>query len=490
MRVGVRRPAYDRRTLRPGIVHIGVGAFHRAHQAAFTEDALGHHPSSAGPAPWGIVGVCPRRADMRDALAPQDGLYTLLERGGERPPRVIGCLTRILVAPEAPDEVVALIAAPTTRIVSLTVTEKGHDHDPATGRLRLDNPDVAHDIAAVGRAAAARSVIGLLAAGLDARRRAGAEPITVISCDNLPANGRLLRGLVGEFAQAARPGLGPWLDDAVGFPCTMVDRIVPATTDADRAAAAAALGLEDQGVVVAEPFRQWVIEDDFRAGRPEWDAAGAELVADVAPFEEMKLRLLNAAHSALAYLGFLAGHRYIRDAVADPPFVRMVQALHAEVIPTLRTPSGTDLAAYCRTLIRRFANPGIAHETRQIAMDGSQKLPQRLLGSVRDRLRTGASVEALALAVAGWMRYATGIDEAGDAFPVADPMAARLAETAAKAGRDAEALARGYLGIESIFGADLPMATPFVDAVRRALADLLTDGTRATLTSRWGNANG
>jgi fructuronate reductase len=481
----VRRPAYERSELRHGILHIGLGAFHRAHQAAFTEDAI-EHRGGGDPARWGIVGVCPRRPDIRDSLAPQDGLYTLLERGGAAPPRVIGCVTRVLLATETPHAAIDLIADPATRIVSLTVTEKGYGHDPASGRLRHEAVDVAHDIAAARRTDAGppRSIVGLLAAGLDARHQAKAGPVTIMSCDNLPANGRLLRGLVREFGEAARPALLPYLDEAVAFPCSMVDRIVPATTEEDRIAVASALGLEDRGAVVGEPFRQWVIEDDFRAGRPDWDAVGVELARDVAPYEEMKLRLLNAAHSALAYLGFLAGHRHIRDAIADPPLAAMVAALHAEIIPTLRTPQVTDLPAYCRTLIERFANRAIAHETRQIAMDGSQKLPQRLLATVLDRLRLGRTVYMLALAVAGWMRYAMGFDDEGRPFEVADPLAPRLAAIASAAGRNADALTRGFLGIEAIFGNDLPQAPTFVSAVRRALCDLLAQGTRATLLTR------
>jgi fructuronate reductase len=463
---------YSRPALRPGIVHLGVGAFHRAHQAVYTDLAL---EQAFGP--WGICGVSLRRPEMRDRLAPQDGLYTVAERdgGGERL-QVIGCLRRLLVAPEDPAAVVAQIASPTTTIVSLTVTEKGYCHDPASGRLDWAHPDIMHDLAEPERP---RSAIGLLVAGLDRRRSQQSPPPTVMSCDNLPANGRTLRGLVIALAARRDEALARWIEAEVGFPCSMVDRIVPAATAADIARIGQALAVHDAAPVVCEPFRQWVIEDRFAGPRPAWQLAGAQLVADVAPYEEMKLRLLNGSHSAIAYLGCLAGFEHVSEVMAEPDFVAFVRRMMAEIAPTLRVPD--DLDAYQATLIARFANPALAHRTSQIAMDGSQKLPQRLLGPIRDRLRVGAAIDQLCLAVAGWIRYASGRDEQGRAIEVADPLARRFAAISAEADGDAEALARGFLELGEVFGADLPGEARFTTAISSWLASLLTRGARATI---------
>jgi fructuronate reductase len=441
----------------------------------YVEDAL-----DAGPGDWGIVGVSLRSPDVRDRLAPQDGLYTLVERdaSGERL-RVIGCVREVLFAPEAPGVVVAQLADPAIRIVTLSVTEKGYCHDPATGRLDASHPDVRHDLAEPARP---RGVPGVLVAGLARRRAARAGPLTVLCCDNLPHNGRLLRGLVETMAGLADPSLLPWLADQVAFPSTMVDRIVPATTPEDVAAVAARLGVEDRAPVVAEPFRQWVIEDRFAGPRPALEAAGVQLVADLAPFEAMKLRLLNGSHSALAYLGYLSGFTYVSDVVREPAFRAYVGRLMAdEAAPTLRLPPGVDLAAYTASLLERFANPAIAHRTWQIAMDGSQKLPQRLLGTVRDNLSAGRPVTCLALAVAAWMRYVAGMDERGRPIDVRDPLAGRLAAMAAGAGGDPAALARAYLGVREVFGDDLAAAPAFSDQVARWLAALYRDGARAVV---------
>jgi fructuronate reductase len=471
----IGRPAYDRSRLGVGIVHLGLGAFHRAHQAAYTDDALAREFG-----PWGICGVSLRGVAVRDQLAPQDCLYTLVERSaaGERL-AVIGAVREVLYAPDDPAVVAARIADPAVRIVSLTVTEKGYCHDPATGLLNHGHPDIAHDLAEPVRP---RSTVGMLCAGLAARRRRGAGPVTVLCCDNLPHNGRMLAGIVRSFAEAQGGGLGDWIGANASFPCTMVDRIVPATTDRDRDGAARALGCRDEGAVVAEPFRQWVIEDAFAAGRPAWERAGAEIVADVAPYETMKLRLLNGSHSALAYLGFLAGHDYIHQVMADPPFPRFMGALmDREVGPTLSVPAGVDLAGYKRSLVERFANPALGHRTRQIAMDGSQKLPQRLLGTVRDRLARGQPVHLLGLAVAAWMRYVAGTDERGQPIEVADPLAPELSRIARAAAGQPAALLDGLLQVKAVFGADLPAVPEFRAAVGAALDSLMTRGARATL---------
>lgn len=469
----VARPRYDRGRVSTGIVHIGLGAFHRAHQAVYTDDVLARD----GGGSWGICGVCPRHAAVRDALAPQDGLYTAVERdaAGDRL-RVVGALTEVLVAPEDPPAAVARLADPAVRIVSLTVTEKGYSRGP-DGGLDEGHPDLAHDL---NHPARPRSAIGLVAEGLARRRGAGVAPFTVLCCDNLPRNGDTVRRLVLAFAGARDPALARWIGDAVAFPNTMVDRIVPATTDADRAAVADRLGLTDAWPVVCEPFRQWVVEDRFPAGRPAWHAAGAELVADVAPYEAMKLRLLNASHSALAYLGALVGFETIAEAVADPDLHGFVAALMAEeAAPTLAAPPGTDLAAYRASVLRRFANPALGHRTAQVAMDGSQKLPVRLLGTVRDRVAAGAPCRRLALAVAAWMRYVAGSDGPGRSEDLRDPLAGRLRAAAASAGPDPDRLARALLSVRAVFGDDLPRARPFVTAVIDGLRSLDRLGARA-----------
>lgn len=468
----VERPRYDRAGLATGIVHLGVGAFHRAHQAVYTEDAIGVEPG-----PWGIAGVSLRSPETRDALAPQGGLYALAVRdaGGERT-RVVGSVTELLVAPEDPEAVLGRMARPSVRIVSLTVTEKGYCHDPGTGALNEAHPDVLHDLREPRRP---RTAPGFLVEALDRRRRAGLAPFAALSCDNLPGNGETLARILRRFAELRDPVLGRWIEDSVPCPSTMVDRIVPATTDEDRAGVARALGLEDAWPVATEPFSQWVIEDRFPGGRPAWERVGAELVADVLPYEAMKLRLLNGSHSSLAYLGYLAGHATVSDAISDPPFARFVRGLmDEEVTPTLRVPPGADIGRYKAALLERFANPALRHRTWQIAMDGSQKLPQRLLGTIRDRLAAGAPIGRLALGVAAWMRYVTGRDERGGAIDVRDPLAPRLAAIAAEAGGDANALSRRYLSVREVFGDDLPRSPAFADAVAAALGRLLTQGAR------------
>jgi fructuronate reductase len=472
----IRRPAYDRAALRPGIVHLGLGAFARGHLAEYTDDALEHRFGD-----WGIVGASLQRPDQRDRLKPQDGLYTLLKRSPAGPElRVIGSVLDVLVAPEDPAALVARLASADTRIVSLTVTEKGYCHDPATGRLKPDHPDIVHDIASP---LAPRSAIGLLVAGLKARRDAGLGPFTVLCCDNLPHNGHVLAGLVRDFAALSDDGLSQWIAANGAFPCTMVDRIVPATTDADIAEVEGLLGLRDAAPVIGEPFRQWAIEDVFEAGRPKWEDVGAQMVSEVAPFEFMKLRLLNGAHSSLAYLGYLAGHETVSEASNDPVFARFLQGLWSEIIPTVPAPRGVALADYASALLTRFQNPAIRHRTWQIAMDGSQKLPQRLLGTIRDRLETGAPIAHLTLGVAAWMRYVQGVDEAGAAIDVKDPLAAEFAKRAAGAGRDAKALSTALLGIESIFGSDFPREERFTQSVERHLAMLFDKGAKATAAS-------
>jgi len=479
---GIARPGYDRSRLRAGIVHLGIGAFHRAHQAPVTDLAL----AASGDLRWGIVGVSLRSPATRDALAPQDGLYTLSLRDADATgaPReslaVVGAVLGVLVAAEDPGAVLAQIAHPDTRIVSLTITEKGYCHEPASGRLRRDDPDIAHDLA---HADAPRSAIGMLVHGLARRLAAGLGPVTLLSCDNLPSNGDTLRGLVLEFAQACDPVLGGWIAAHCTFPNSMVDRIVPRTDDADRRRIAARLGMDDAWPVVGEPFLEWVMEDRFAAGRPAWgQPGGARFVADAAPFERLKLRMVNGPHSALAYLGACAGLDTVSQAMADPDLRGYLDALiGAEIAPTLQAVPGVDLAALRARLLARFANPALPHRTQQIAMDGSQKLPQRLLGTVRDRLRAGAGYSRLALAVAAWLHYLRGQDEQGLAYSIQDPLAGELQALLAGAGQgeDADARrARALVGYRPVFG-DLAGHEAFINAVARHAARLRRHGVRA-----------
>lgn len=472
----VRRPAYDRSRLTPGIVHLGLGAFARGHLAEYTEDALEKRFGA-----WGIVGASLQRPDQRDRMQPQAGLYTLLKRAPAGPElRIIGSVLEVLVASESPAALVARLAAPETRIVSLTVTEKGYCHDPATGRLKADHPDIVHDLA---NPATPRSAVGMLVAGLKARRDAGLGPFTALCCDNLPSNGHVLRGLVRDFAALVDDRLAAWIEANGTFPATMVDRIVPATTDADIAEVARLIGVEDAAPVVGEPFRQWAIEDVFADGRPDWDKVGAQMVSEVGPFEFMKLRMLNGAHSSLAYLGYLSGHETVAEASGDPVLARFLEGLWAEITPTVPAPQGVVLGDYARALLARFQNPAIRHRTWQIAMDGSQKLPQRLLGTIRERLKAGAPIDHLALGVAAWMRYVTGTDEKGAEIDVRDPLAAELKRRTDAAGRDASALAGALTGIEAIFGTDLPGETRFTRPVTAHLASLFEKGAKATAAS-------
>jgi fructuronate reductase len=478
----VKAPGYDPRPVAIGIVHLGIGAFHRAQTAVYSDDALALQGGA-----WGICGVSLRTPDGRDRLVPQDGLYTAVEKSlaGVRR-RVIGSVREVLFLGDQRDAVHARLAAPSTRIVTLTITEKGYCHDPASGQLNLAHPDIVHDLATAARP---QSAIGLIVAALDARRRAGGGAVTILCCDNLPHNGALVRGLVLAFAVAHDAALARWIEDHASFPSTMVDRIVPATSGADLAENDAALGLHDAAPVVHEPFRQWVIEDAFVAGRPAWECAGAQLVGDVAPFEAMKLRLLNGSHSALAYLGYLAGHEFIYQVAAQPQFVAFMQRLmRDEVAATLQLPPGTDVAAYQRDLVARFSNPALPHRTQQIAMDGSQKLPQRLLGTVRDNLAAGRSIELLSLAVAGWMRYISGVDEAGQEITVSDPMAGEFARLAAAHRANPPALAREVLGLRAVFGDDLPADPRFAGKVAGWLAALFADGAARTVARAVGMA--
>lgn len=477
----VRQPDYDRRAITPGIVHIGIGAFHRAHQAVYLDDLLRDHPD------WGVVGASLRRPDTKDALDPQDGLYTLAVRDASGTAcRVIGSVLEVIDANAERECLIDTMASAQIRIVSLTITEKGYCHDPASGQLDEGHADIIHDLA---HPSAPKSAPGLIVEALARRRAAGIAPFAVMSCDNLPANGATARNIVSRFAELRDAELGKFVADEVAFPGTMVDRIVPATTDDDRALVEAAIGCEDAWPIMAEPFTQWVIEDNFPAGRPPLEKVGAQMVDDVEPFELMKLRMLNGAHSSMAYLGYLAGFETISETVANSAFRTFVHAMMSdEIIPTLDMP-GTDLEAYRDALLTRFANPALQHRTWQIAMDGSQKLPQRLLGTIRDRLKAGEPIVRLSLGVAAWIRYASGVDEKGADIDVRDPHAERLRKIGADAAGDAEALVAGFFEVAEVFGADLPGVAVFRLQVVSHLQNLLQHGALATVEMVVGGLN-
>ena len=475
----VKIPAYDRSKVDVGIVHLGIGAFHRAHQAVYTDDVL-----TAGATEWGIVGVIPLMApELRNGLEEQDYLYSVCSRdvSGDSV-RVIGSIQKVFVAPENPEAVLEIMCRPSVKIVSLTVTEKGYYNDPATGKLNATHPDIVHDLNNPG---IPKTIHGFLSEALERRRKAGIMPFTVLSCDNLSENGDILCGLMREFAMLRDPEFGKWVTETIAFPNTMVDRIVPAVTEADRQQAVSILGMDDACPLLTEVFGQWVIEDKFTAGRPAWEKFGAQVVKDVKPFEFMKLRLLNGSHSCIAYLGYLSGYKTVAETMNDPAFESYITKLmDEEITPTLVVPPGADLESYKKALRERFLNPSLKHQTWQIAMDGSQKLPPRFLGAIRHRLEHDRSFSRLALGVAGWMRYVTGIDEQGNPIDVRDPMANELAAItkAAGGGKDVAALVDALLKIESVFGTDLPVNALFRQTVTEALTQLYAKGARACVT--------
>ncbi|MFB9852996.1 mannitol dehydrogenase family protein [Micromonospora andamanensis] len=476
-----RLPAEARPLVRPGtvpagVVHLGLGAFHRAHQAVYTEQAIG----LAG-GDWGIVGVAPRNAALVATLAAQDNLFSVSTlSAADRRTRVVGALAGVRLAAADPQAVVALLADPSIRVVTLTVTEKAYQLDPAAGTLRPD-ADLVADLTTDRPPA---TVPGLLVRGLLARAAADAGPIALVSCDNLPANGRRLRGLVTQslaYAGTPPPAVD-WVEAHVGFPGTMVDRIVPASTPETLAAAQRALGVEDLAAVAAEPYTQWVIEDDFPGGRPAWDRAGAVLCADAGPWERLKLRALNGVHSATAYLGALAGCETIADALALPHLDTVLRRLIAEdVAASFAPPDGVDVVGYGDQVLDRFANPAIRHRTLQVAMDGSQKLPQRILHTVADLRAAGRPARWAALVVAAWIRFVQGSADDGRPLPLDDPLAERIRAALAAAPQTPAGAVDAVLGLDEV----VPPEVAADDQVRADVLAWLTDlhqhGVRATL---------
>lgn len=475
----VQRPRYDRSKLKTRMVHIGFGAFHRAHQA-LCSDKLAEQGSD-----WGYCEVNLNSGELIQALRQQDHLYSLTEMADDSlNTRIIGVITSALHGKsDGIEAVIAAMSQPDVAIVSMTVTEKGYCHHPASGDLNPDHPDIVHDLA---HPDAPRSLPGLILAAIRRRRDAGLPPFSVMSCDNMPENGHVTRNAIVQLAQRQDSALADYIQQHVTFPSTMVDRIVPAMTDSAFAELAERLGSRDPVAVEAEPFFQWVIEDNFVSGRPAWEQAGAELVKDVLPFEEMKLRMLNGSHSFLAYLGFLSGYEHISDCMADANLRTAARRLMLDQqAPTLRT-QGVDLAAYADSLIARYENCAIKHRTYQIATDGTQKLPQRLLDSVRWHLRNGSNCDLLLLGVAAWMRYVGGVDEQGAPIEIRDPLKAELAERVAASG-EGEARVKALLGMKAVFGEDLAQNAEVVATLTRFWLQLREQGARATVAQAVGS---
>ena len=468
-------PTYDRNRLAPAIVHIGVGGFHRAHQAVYLDDLAAHGITLA----WGEtgVGLLPADKHMAEALIPQDCLFTVVARdASEDTARVIGSMTDYLFAPDNHARVLDRLADPATRIVSLTITEGGYNVDSHTGHFDADNPKIQED---VQHPDLPSGVFGYLCAALERRRGAGAPPFTVLSCDNLQGNGTIARTAVTSFARLRDDRLADWIEANVAFPNGMVDRITPQTTAADRALVAETFGIVDAWPVMTEPFTQWVLEDTFCNGRPPLEQAGVQVVPDVHPYETMKLRLLNASHQAMGYLGYLAGYRYIHDVMADADFRAFIARLmDDEVAPLLPPVPGIDLAGYQQTLLERFANPKIGDQVARICTDGSDRMPKFLLPSLVEALQQGRPHRLLTLAVAGWLRYLRGVDEAGQEISIADRLAGEL-RVRANEGRDNP---RPLLSLSSVFG-DLGSNETFVSELTVALRELDARGARATLSA-------
>lgn len=472
----VSKPAYNRSRLTEGIVHFGVGGFHRAHQAMYLDRLM-----NAGKAhDWAIcgVGVLPGDARMKKVMDSQDCLYTLTVKhaDGTRQAGVIGSITSYLFAPDNPEAVIEKMASPAIRIVSLTVTEGGYNFHHVTGKFNADNPDVVHDLQPE---AAPRTTFGLITAALARRRQRGLAPFTVMSCDNIQGNGDVAREMFTAFADLKDPELGEWVRGNVPFPNSMVDRITPVTTDEDRLTAVREYGVEDAWPVVCEPFEQWVLEDHFSLGRPPLEDVGVQLVADVEPYELMKLRLLNASHQGMCYFGRLAGYTYAHEAAQDPLFARfLLDYMNKEATPTLEPVPGIDLDSYKQTLIDRFSNEHIRDTLARLCAESSDRIPKWLLPVIRTNLERGGEIHRSAAIVASWARYAEGLDEQGNTIDVVDRIKEPLMAAAAR--QRQEPLA--FLSNRQVFG-DLADNELFIRAYSEALNKLHEGGARATLGS-------
>nr|WP_250889205.1 mannitol dehydrogenase family protein [Mesorhizobium sp. dw_380] len=472
----VQTPAYDRATLAPGMAHLGVGAFHRCHQAEYTDDLLSLKFDR-----WGVIGINIRPPSLADTLGRQGGLYTrLIRENSHIEPRIIGSIVKVVDSQASAAPALKVLSSPDIDLVTMTVTEKGYCHIPSCGELDLDHPDIVHDLA---NPETPRSLPGILARALELRRAAHGRPLTLLSCDNIPTNGVILENVVRSFAERRGDGLADWISANTAFPSAMVDRIAPAVTRDDLDSVEQWFGYRDGAVAVGEPFRQWVIEQKFAGRVPRWDLVGASFVDDVTPFEHIKMRVLNGAQTTLATLGVLAGLEHTSDAIADPllsVFVRRM--LVEETLPTLIPVPGMEPHAYVEQSLGRLKNTAIRHRNHQIATDGSQKIVQRLLNPIRDRLGQGAGIGLLSVPVAGWMAYLIQASARfGRRWPVSDPYAGKVAAIADATGRDAQALASGILAIDTIFDPGLAANATFRAAVTSALDELLSDDPMAAV---------
>ena len=454
-------PTYDRKSVSTGIVHFGPGAFHRVHQAYFIDEVLHSDPR------WGICEVSLHSAGVRDALVPQDGLYTIAILDEQSSFRVIGSVKEVLVAPASPSTVLSRMVDPATRIVTATITEKGYCLNKEGG-LDFSHPDIAHDLQNPG---APRTFVGFLARALRRRHDLGHDPFNVISCDNLADNGHRLRRAVLEFVRSSDPTLATWVEKEVPFPCTMVDSITPATDDALRARVKETLGVEDLWPVQRELFCQWVIENKFRGPQPDWAAVGVTLTDDVAGFERAKLRLLNGAHSTLAYTGSLAGYETVSSAMGDDALASFVRRMMLEDIRAgLAAPQGLDLDQYIEAILRRFRNPTIRHLLSQIVWDGSQKLPFRVLPTITDNLAAGRSIARLCVPLAAWFHFVRR--QVRHERRIVDPLAAQLTELAQRCTGDPASDVATFLSLEKVFSAELAGNATFRAALESAYARL------------------
>ena len=458
-RVPIAKPTYDREEVGVGIVHFGVGGFHRAHQAMYVDRLL--EKGQGRNKEWGIcgVGVMPADRKMKDVLDAQDGLYTLVLENpdGSRDARVIGSIVDYLYAPDDPEAVIELLAAPTTRIISLTITEGGYNVE------NIDPSDV--------------SVFGLVGEALARRRDRGVTSPTIVSCDNIEGNGDVARQAFTSYAERVHPGLAEWISTNTRFPNSMVDRITPVTTPEVIENVKSEFGVDDRWPVVAEPFTSWVLEDDFSDGRPPLEEVGVLLVDDVRPYELMKLRLLNASHQSLCYFAYLSGYRLVHDAAGDPLFAEfLMRYMDEEATPTLLPVPGIDLPEYKQTLIERFANPGVRDTIVRLCFGSSDRIPKWLLPVIRANLTSDGPVRLSAATVASWARYAEGVDEQGEPIDVQD----QLADTLIPIARSQRDNPTAFIENTEVFG-DLATSGRFVQAYTWALDSLHRDGARATL---------
>ncbi|MCX8648940.1 fructuronate reductase [Gilliamella sp. B2776] len=469
-------PNYDRNQIKTKIVHLGFGAFHRAHQAVFTDILAAEHNSDWGYCEVNLMGGEKQIADLKE----QNYLFSVCEMFYDNwSTRVVGVVKEALhVDVDGIVKILDVMTHPQIAIISLTVTEKGYCYLPATASIDINNVLIKHDI---DNPTNPKSAPGVIVEALRIRKEKGLKPFTVMSCDNMPENGHVTRNVILALAKIRDANLTQWIEKNVSFPSTMVDRIVPAVTLDTMAKIQKQLGgIEDLVGIAGEPFIQWVIEDNFVAGRPEWEKSGAELVNDVFPYEEMKLRMLNGSHSFLAYLGYLAGYLHIDECMQDPYYVKAARHLILQEQATTLRVKDIDLLAYANSLLDRYRNTGLKHRTWQIAMDGTLKLPQRMLDSVRFHLANNTPFHCLALGIAAWMRYVSGVDDNGKVIEVSDPAAEQLKALVSNSPDNQERI-KALLSLTHVFGKDLSSNQYFIDQVTNAYLSLRDKGAKQTV---------